>query len=432
MFGQSIALIFQKCGFFIHLYEKNGKEVYIVFMTDGVPTHYNGVYYKSRNNTDLTAMMQYVDPATGEKSAYTSTGYDRNGNDIDVTATQNITVYYNDGTIATKNVTYNKGWSDYVINNQNGWAEKVKALDYVSAVYSIGFGMKNGSVTQGATTSMPTLNNVNGGQYYIPSSTTQTLLKHIATNDSSYFEADNEEELSALYESLATQIKFAGTSAQVTDTIGSKFTLQMANYSGSGDKTATLASPPSIAVTAYDLYTKADGATDEKGNDLTGSRTGTYDVMEHVSFNEDGTEAYSDQIGEGKTNIMTTSDDGTVTINAFYFTYTKTPEGVESFKWTIGNITDKEIVLGFDAYLKGALEGEAPKGTYYTNEEATLEYIDVNGKYAERIFDVPHINWGGASTTIRFYLVNEKGEPVNHAGDVIPWANNLCRTASKC
>lgn len=406
------------------LYDANGKEVYIVFMTDGVPTHYNGVYYKSRDNTDLTAMMQYVDPTTGQETYYTSTGNDRNGNDIDATAKQNITVYYNDGTTANKNVTYNKGWSDYVTGNLNGWAEKVKALDYVSAVYSIGFGMKNGSVTQGATSAMPTLNNVNGGTYYIPSSTTQTLLKHIATNDSSYFEADNEKELSALYASLATQIKFAGTSAQVTDTIGSKFTLQMANYSGSGDKTASLEeNPPSITVKAYDLYTKADDAKDEVGNDLTGSRTGTFDVMECVSFNEEGTKAYSDQIGED--NIMETSTDGTVTINAFYFTYTKTPEGVESFKWTIGNITDKEVVLGFDAYLKGALEGDAPKGTYYTNENAVLEYIDINGQYAKQTFEVPHINWGGATTTIRFYLVNENGEPVNRAGTVIPWANRI-------
>lgn len=407
------------------LNKQNGKEVYIVFMTDGVPTHYNGVYYKSRSNTDLTAKMLYIDPTSGEKSLYTSTGYDRAGNDIDATAKQNIVVYYNDGTTATKNVTYNKGWSDYVINNPNGWAEKVKALDYVSEVFCIGFGMKNGSVTQGATTSMPTLSGVNGGAYYIPSTTTQTLLKHIATNENDYYEADNEEELDALYERLANQIKFAGTSAQVTDIVDSDFTLQMANYSGSGDKTAPLTNPPSITVTAYDLYAKTDNKVDENGNDLTGSRTGKYDAMEVVTFNDEGTAAYSDQIGDGNTNIMTTGSDGTVVIEAFYFTYTKTKDGVETFKWKIGNITDKEVVLGFDAYLKGALEGEADPGTYYTNEEAILEYIDINGKYAKKIFDVPHVNWGGASTTIRFYLVNEKGEPVNHAGEVVPWANRI-------
>lgn len=407
------------------VYEQNGKEVYILFMTDGVPTHYNGVYYKSRGKTDLTARMIYVDPTTGVESSYTSTGNDRTGKDIDVTAKQNVTVYYNDGTTATKNVTYNKGWSDYVINNQNGWAEKVKALDYVSEVFCIGFGMKNGSVTQGATSSMPTLSNVNGGEYYIPSSTTQTLLKHIATTEKGYFEADNEDELKALYESLAHQLKYAGTSAQVTDTVDSDFTLQTASKSGSGDKTATLSTRPTITVTAYDLYAKADNAKDEDGNDLTGTRKGTYDAMEVVRFNDAGTQAYSDKIGGGETNIMSKASDGTVTITAFYFTYTKTAAGLETFKWTIGNITDKEVVLAFDVYLKGALEGEADPGTYYTNEEAVLEYIDINGKYANKIFPVPHVNWGGASTTIRFYLVNEKGEPVNHAGEVIPWANRI-------
>ena len=52
-------------------------------------------------------------------------------------------------------------------------------------------------------------------------------------------------------------------------------------------------------------------------------------------------------------------------------------------------------------------------------------YVDINGDYAKQTFEVPHVNWEGASTTIRFYLVNEKGEPVNHAGDVVPWANRI-------
>jgi len=442
------------------LYAENGNEVYIVFMTDGVPTHYNGVYYKSRSNTDLTALMNYIDPTTGESSRYTSTGNDRNGNDIDSTATQSITVYYNDGTTAAKTVTYNKGWSDYVMNNKNGWAEKTKGLDYVAKVYSVGFGMRNGSVTQGATTSMPTLNNVNGGQYYIPSSTTEAVLKHVASTPTDYYSAEDEAGLKALYSAIATQIKFAGREAQANDTIGNNFTLQMAAKSGSGDKTATLADfgiTPAITVKTYDLYTKAEvqaltAITDEVRATLLGNKIyptindipselndevkhkliglrkikadGLYveSLVERVTFNEDGSAATSNLLEAA--NIMSTAD-GTVTIEAKYFTYKKTSAGVETFEWNIGNITDKEITLSFYVYLKGALEGGRPEAIYYTNEEAMIHYIDINDKHAMQVFPVPGVAWGGATTTIHFYLVNEKGQPVNRNGDVVPLANRI-------
>ena len=125
---------------------------------------------------------------------------------------------------------------------------------------------------------------------------------------------------------------------------------------------------------------------------------------------------------------MTTATDGTVTIDAYYFTYTKTPEGVETFKWRLGNITDQEVVLSFYAYLKGALEGERAKGLYYTNKKATLEYIDVNDKHATQEFPVPAVAWGGASTAYEFYLVNDDGQPCDRNGTVIPFANRIIIT----
>ncbi len=401
------------------IYAKTGNEVHVVFMTDGVPTHYNGVYYKSRSNTDLTAGMQYADPATGALSYYTSTGYDRNGNSIDYTETQQITIYYSDGTTQTKNVTYNKGWSDFVMNNRNGWAEKVKALDYVAKVYSIGFGLQNGSVTQGATTSMPTLNN-NGGQYYIPSSVTKALLEHICSTTEDFYEADNETELKALYASLANKIRYAGTKAQVTDIMGGDFDLQMASsvLDKNGEPIA-LQTPPSITIKTYDLYPK--GTLDAQGNDLTGQRIGTYEELETITFSADGTEAYSTQKSG---NILTRLDDGTILIEGLYVSYTLDGvTGKESLDWTIGSITDKEIALAFDAYLAGSTTGDAQKDIYETNENALLEYVDINGDYATQTFPVPVVSWGGASTTIHFYLVDAQGRPVNRHGEVVPMAN---------
>ena len=459
------------------LHSQRGNDVHIVFMTDGVPTHYNGVYYKSRNNTDLTAMMRYQAPGVtyddlDDLPLYVSDGTDTadsGGTDIDSTDTQNITVYYNDGTTATKNVTYNKGWSDYVTGNKNEWAEAVKDLDYVAKVYSIGFGMKNGSVTQRATTSMPTLSGVNGGTYYIPYSTTKTVLEHVSSSASDYYEAENEEDLTALYKSLATKIRYAGTQAQVTDVIDSEFTLQMASFSGSGEDTADLGANRTITVKAYELVTSADIGKDIMIDGLAVTVTAdmvgkTYKVggvevtvaeedvgtvmllddqtvtveqkhlglrkdtdkyppteIETVTFNADGTVATSTKLDSA--NIISGSGN-TLMISAKYFTYTNV-DGVETFTWTIGNITDKEVTLAYDVYLKGALEGDAEEDVYDTNEYATLEYVDIDGKYVSRNFPVPVAVWGGATTTIRFYLVNAQGQPVNHQGEVVSEGNYI-------
>lgn len=385
-------------------YDESGREIYVVFMTDGAPDHYNQLYYKTRSTSQFDYYALYKNS--------TDTFLDK-----EYFATHNLPTYKsfvqrqkpNGYYIPTSDLT-NANWIDWIQKDSLYVAEQVAAMNGVNSITAIGFDLANGGF----------------GNFTFGDAVLEPVLKNLAGEDScNVYLTSDAYELNRFYENLATQIKFAGTSAQVTDEIDSEFTLQMAASSGSGDHVVALKNAPGIKVTAYDLYTKTDKATDSAGNDLTGERKGTSTVMEAVTFNTDGTEAYSDQADNGQTNIMTVASDGTVIIEAFYFTYMKTPEGIETFQWKIGNITDKEVVLGFDVYLKGALEGEAEKGTYYTNEEAVLEYIDINEKYAKQIFDVPHVNWGGASTTIRFYLVNEKGEPVNHAGEVIPWANRI-------
>ena len=418
------------------LYALNGQAVHIVFMTDGVPTHYNGVYYKSRSNTDLTACMQYIDPATGEASSYTSTGNDRSGNDIDSTSTTNITVHYNDGTTAEKTVTYNKGWSDYVLNNKNGWAEKVKRLEYVAKVYSIGFGMKNGSVTQGATSAMPTLSGVNGGQYYIPASTTTQLLKNIASSESDYYVADNTEELTALYQSLASEIKQAATNAYFVDQMGDSFDLQMAStvtkFEGSDEKeTIELTPTPKITVSTYNVYAASDVGKEIDSVTVTsamvGQRYGTASVAETVTFNSTGTEAYSSVEANGIAvgqNII--NEDGVICAKNFWYNTSSTAKDItladgtiyslpaETFYWNIGTISNKEFVLSYYVYLTGAAEGKAEAGTYATNNYATLYYKNWLDNDAKQSVDSPALAWESASVYYGFYLVDKEGQPVTN------------------
>lgn len=350
---------------------QENREIYVIFMTDGAPSHYNNA---TRNGS---SGRQDLIP-------------------------ESKTQYYNQSNSYTKNE-----WYAYFSTNANTYAKKVYELVNGNFV-GLGFDLAHGGFSGWSWTEEEL----------------SSALRQVAhdTKEIEVMTTADAAELNSFYTSLATKIKYAGTSAQVTDIIDNDFTLQMAATSGSGDKTATLSNfgiAPQITVKTYDLYTKAE-TTDAT---LIGTRKGTSDTLETVTFSDDGTSAYSSEVDHSATDIMTTAPDGTVIIEAHYFTYTKTPEGLETFKWTIGNITDKEIVLGFDAYLKESLEGGRPEGIYYTNKKAELEYVDVNGKYATQTFPRPAVSWGGASTTIRFYLVNEKGEPVNRAGTVVPRAN---------
>lgn len=349
-------------------YAKTGRETYVVFMTDGAPSHYNRTAAQGDGNRDI-----FPD---SYKNTYPKAEY-----------------------------TTKDAWEEYLLNHDNQYANSL-----YNAVggnfYAIGFDLANGGFSNFSWSDDPgVLEQVISGMV------TGAEIPVMSTADS--------QELTDFYESLATQIRYAGTNARVTDTIHSDYTLQMSTTSGTGEVTGIVDPAPSIDVMAYDLYTKADG------DDKAGSRIpGSEDELEKVTFNQDGTEAYSTLKGEDN-NIMDIADDGTVTINAEYFTYTKTPDGIERFVWNIGNITDQEVALIYDVYLKGTMEGTREDGVYDTNESAYLEYVDIDGDYARDDFPVPALGWGGATTSFEYYLVNNLGQPVNHTGDVIPWQNRI-------
>lgn len=353
-------------------YTETGRETIVIFMTDGAPSHYNG----NRLNGS------HRDTLYGTNEVYANVG-DYNGNSPDNADT----------------------WLTY-IKAPNGYAETLN--ENVDSFYAVGFDLNHGGF----------------GNYSWSQGDLQPVLEGLAGPNSVDVElVETGNDLLEFYRSLATQIKLAGTYAMVTDTIDSEFTLQTTQRTGTGDENAThgtLPVSPTIEVTSYELYTKT--TADDIGQ--IGTRTGESSVLEKITFNEDGTAAYSDQLG-GE-NIMTTAADGSVVIKAKYFTYTKDSNGVEKFVWNIGDITDDEIVLSYYAYLTGSMEGTREKGeVYYTNEGATLEYVDINGDYAKKEFPMPAVAWGGATTSFEYYLVNEKGEPVNRAGQVIPFANRI-------
>lgn len=349
-------------------YANSGRQTYVVFMTDGAPSNYQKKYYK--DNTTFA----YV---PGTTTLYSKL----------------------DGVSGTAD---KETWYKHISTTKNEYAKTV--YDQVEGnFYAIGFDLAHGGFNNYTWTETEltdvVANMVEGQKIPVTAASDATTLTNF-------------------YKSLATQIKYAGTNARVTDTVDSNFTLQTTSF-GTDTKT-----PSAITVTAYDLYTKADVDGTNVTEAMIGTRKGTSTTLETVMFNDDGTQAYSNQLGGTENNIMTVAD-GVTTITAQYFTYTKDANGVEKFVWNIGDITDKEVALSYYAYLKGSMDGTCAEGVYYTNERATLEYVDINGKHAAKEFPKPNVNWGGAITTIEYYLVNEDGKPVNNNGIVIPFANRI-------
>lgn len=351
-------------------YAQSGRETYVVFMTDGAPSHYNN---KNANGGDDR------DYYPGQKrNTYTEGNYDTDS------------------------------WTNYLLSTDNVYANELYQK-VGGNFYSIGFDLANGGFGDFSwTNSWADLENVLAGM--------------VANQTIPVMTTADRDELNAFYQSLAMQIKYAGTNARVTDIIKSDFTLLTTQTTGTaGGTQGTLTSAPVIEVRAYDLWTKAD-TSDEN---LIGTRKDGGTALETVTFSGDGQQAFSDKIGNGQENIMSIAPDGSVTIAAQSFTYTKDASGTERFVWNIGNITDQEVALSYYAYLKGSMEGDRDGGVYDTNESAVLEYVDINGDFATQTFPLPKVNWQGAITTIQYYLVNEEGYPVNENGVVIPFANRV-------
>lgn len=349
-------------------YADSGRETVVVFMTDGAASHYNG-YRGNGNANDRIPGTRDIYPGTDGYPGYQA-------NNVKDT------------------------WYDYMVSNDNTYATALYQL--VNSFYAVGFDLAHGGFSN---------------YQWTESELTDILEGLVDEQTLPVMEAHDSETLTAFYESLATQLRYAGTNAKVTDTIKSDFTLRTTPFGTDGNTIS-----PTITVTAYDLYSSADGVSD----DLIGTRKeGSADVLETVTFSKDGSQAYSDQINNGTTPILTESPDGSVVIEASTFTYTKDAEGVETFVWNIGNITDQEVALNYYAYLKGSMEGNCDAGVYDTNDNAILEYVDINGDYAKQEYPVPQVSWGSALTTIEYYLVNEDGQPVNTNGVVIPFANRI-------
>ena len=321
------------------------REQYIVFLTDGAPSKYNDVLWKSGNTALITSEAK---------------------------------------------------------NNKLIGAETAKSNGV--KLYAIGFDIDSS----------------NG----FSKDEAKNVLKKIASDEEHYLAVASSTDtgLTAAFDRIAEDIKKAGMNATVTDIIGDNFVLQMKqNFTVTqtigGNKTIQLPAAPTIEVALYDLYTRADF---ENGviNDynMIGVRKGTKTVVETITFDANGTRAYSSLKG-ASTNILVNNQ-----IRAEKFTY---DFATKTFTWNLGDITEKEASISYYAYMNGSMEGDRAIGSYATNKSAVLNYTNYLEHPATQIYEQPTKAWGGAAVHYEYYLVNANGQPVNSDGEVVPFADRV-------
>lgn len=277
-----------------------------------------------------------------------------------------------------------------------------------------------------------------------------------------YYKVTTADELASAFTVIGAEIAYAASNARFVDQMGDSYNLQMSvsNYTVvDGTTTTNKTLTPKIEIISYDIYTRQDYLNGTITEDKIGDRKGTYTILETVTFNADGTEAYSDQIGGGKINILADGTQagyikGVIYAKTFLYNTNATEvavEGVsipvdkkadgttdgttnmlpsETFYWKMGTVQTSELAMRYYVYLEGSMEGTKEAGSFATNEFAILyydNYLD-NPCYKETVS--PVVAWKEANVSYAFYLVDENGNIIINqtTGAIGSFANKIAVT----
>ena len=270
----------------------------------------------------------------------------------------------------------------------------------------------------------------------LTSQTAENVLKNIATGPNYFYSAASGEKLTEALNSIVSSMSSSASRAWFTDTMGPDFDLSTEKTVLSHDGVwVTVNGNPTVKVMEYDLVE----ITDAQGN-TTFVRAATPRVLETVTFEDidgDGdVDAWSDQVyttsevnGVIVHNKVDIWDEETGLISAKKFYYNANtdksvtvPFGAEgsyslpaeTFFWIIGVLGETEMVLEYQAYLTGSIEGDRllTSEDYYhaTNTNAVLHYINYLGQDSTLDTISPKYPWGDAKLGYGYYLVNEQGQ----------------------
>ena len=275
-----------------------------------------------------------------------------------------------------------------------------------------------------------------------------------------YYKVHTVDELDAAFSAIGAEVAFAAENARFVDQMGENFDLKLGAFKDLDGQDVIIDGKKvenKIEIISYDIYKEND--TIPAGKNI-GDRKGTFTVLETVTFNEDGTEAYSNLIGDGINILAKETKDGkekgVIYAQTFYFntnnepvsiTGVNIPTGIdkatnlttgsvtqlpaETFYWKLGTVNSSELAMRYYVYLEDSMEGKRPSGSYNTNEYAVLYYDNYLGKPCYKDTISPTIGWKAANISYAFYLVNEKGEIVVNqtTGQTGTFANKIAVTA---
>ncbi|MBQ6119789.1 MAG: hypothetical protein IJK98_11190, partial [Clostridia bacterium] len=358
-------------------YDDSGREIFVIFISDGAPTNFNGYQYKKATNQAGTSYYSETDSNGGYTTVY------NNNNDTNANFTQQT-------------------WYNFIQQNTHVWATKLFNLPKVAGMDTIGIDFFNGGFEVGSSQWIFTAeNNMDLGDVL-------TTLVEGQTLDILY--ADTQAQLANALAKEAKNVSMLASYVSTTDKLGAQYSLQMANYvinplDGSHIPLSDYSVRPSITISKYPTVHSGDNGT-------VGTVTGDPTVIETVIFNDEGTEAYSNLIDNGRTNIFT---DGV--IHAVNFSYNATGSTVvyqgveippESFHWNVSKLSEDQLTLSYYVSLDGAGDRSVADGVYETNEYATITYKTYDGVEVSEDYEKPELEWENKITVIKKWTDADK------------------------
>lgn len=385
--------------------DANGEErdLFVIFMSDGAPFQYN--YFSARSaNTNWNNWLQGTITDDMLDSGAHNYFYNGDGNKhrmAEAIKGDRSTNY----TVIRKDSTDNYGDQQYMT--------QLPGLG--ATMYSIGFCLAQDN--------------------QITVASMEHVLKSISSNpEKFYYSVNTAAGLNNAFTAIGNEIAYAATNARFVDTMGADYDLQLktSTYTLSDGSKKTIT--PEIIVQAYDIYTKADGVEEAK----IGKRKGTSTKLEKVTFNTNGTEAYSDKKSG---NILV---DGVICANTFWYNTTADTVKIdtdgdgtaeyslapETFYWKMGTVNQTELALSYYVYLTGSMEGKREAGSYPTNESASLYYTNWLSNDAKKDTVSPVLAWKSANVSYAFYLVDDNGNIIvnKSTGQTGSFANKVAVT----
>ncbi len=406
--------------------EGKERDLFVIFMSDGAPFQYNYFSAQSGSSTGSTAARYWNNWLQGTMT------------DNMFASGSNKSYYNEDGKHWMAEAIKGDPATAYPVIRKNNAADTdndnwVHVNGLGAKMYSIGFCLaKDKEIT---VESM------------------DTVIRNIASEEKYYYRANSTSDLNNAFTSIGKDIAYAAYNARFVDQMGGRFNLQMktANYTVvDGTTTTPKTLIPEIEILSYDIYTRQDYLNGDITADRIGDRKGTYTVLETVTFNVDGTEAYSSKIGES-VNILI---NGVINAETFWYNTTTAdvtitgvsiPTGVsadgtttgssnilpgETFYWKMGTVQTSELAMRYYVYLDGSMEGTREGGSYATNKFATLYYDNYLGNPCKKDTVSPVMAWKEANVSYAFYLVDNDGNIIVNqtTGQTGSFANKIAVT----